>query len=329
MEAHNRGRTVSNVGGFQSSHIAVSQHPILSELISLVQAPFAGYVYKTRRAQSPPGLSASDLYVSCQPEHLWVNVNRPDHHNQLHDHGPALLSRAASCIYYPYQESTTAPTARVRFYDAGRCVEASPHPGMLLLFPTSLPHEVDPVWPGGSPRLSVAFNLFVRWLDKPIMNACLAGNVEEVKQLLSSGVDVDEAEAALGFRPLHLAAEAGNVDVVDMLIKSGADPFAVTIEGWCALGLAAAQGHIKVVKRVAGLHKAPLNRESVEAALSEDVDLRRGFGGRQGALAVAGERGHAEVVRFLAGDTSAGQAWLASHENSTSARQTDWKPGDT
>ena len=152
LEAEGLGRAVSNVGGFQSCNVPFGEHPVLGELLSLVQAPFVGYLHKIRRSQAPPGLS-SDLCVSCQPEHLWVNVNRPDNHNLMHEHGPPLLSRAASGIYYPHQETTAAPAAKVRFYDAGRCVEAVPRPGLLLLFPTSLLHEVDPVWPGSPPRL--------------------------------------------------------------------------------------------------------------------------------------------------------------------------------
>lgn len=299
LEAKGLGRAVSNVGGFQSCNVPLGEHPVLAELLSLVQAPFVGFLHKTRRSQPPSGLSGSDLCVGCQPEHLWVNVNRPDNHNLMHEHGPPLLSRAASGIYYPHQETTAAPAAKVRFYDAGRCVEAVPRPGLLLLFPTSLLHEVDPVWPGGPPRLSVAFNLFVRWLDTPILSASWAGNAKEVKRLLDSGTDVDAADAALGFRSVHLAAEAGHMDVLEMLIRSGANPHALTVEGWCPLSLAAAQGHLRVVRYLVDLQEALPTRASVEAAGADDVDLRHGFAGFQGALAVAGERGHAEVVNFL------------------------------
>ena len=301
LEAEGQGRSVSNVGGFQSGHVPVSQHPVLSELISLVQAPLVEFLRKTRRAQPPQDISAADLCVSCQPEHLWINVNRPDHHNQLHEHGPPLLSRAASGIYYPSQEKPIAP-ARVRFYDGGNCVEVAPRPGRLLLFPTSLLHEVDPVWPGGSPRLSVAFNLFVRWLDRPLLRASWAGDSAEVSRLLGSGVQVNAADATLGFRGLHLAAEAGHVDVVDLLVRSGAETNAVTVEGWCPLGLAAAQGQLDVVRYLAGLQGTLPASDSVEP-MAESIDLRRGFAGRSGALAVAQERGHAEVVRLLTGSS--------------------------
>ena len=301
-ETQGLGRTVSNVGGFQSCHLPVSRHAVLTKLISLVQAPFVEYLRKTRRGQPPRQVLAQDLRVSCQCEHLWVNVNRAGQHNRLHEHGPPLLSRSASGIYYPRQAEATAP-AKVRFYDGGRCVEAAPRPGLLLLFPTNLLHEVDPVWPGNGDRLSVAFNLFVRWLDQPILIASFAGDASEVKRLLGSGVDAEIADAALGFRPLHVAAEAGHVDVVDLLLTAGADPEAVTVEGWCPLGLAAAQGHLPVVKYLLDVQGASPIAQSFEAAMAtvETVDLRHGFSGRLGATAVAAERGYVEIVELLTG----------------------------
>lgn len=71
-------------------------------------------------------------------------------HQPRHEHGPPLLSRAASVIYYPQQESSGP--ANARFYDGGSAVEVAPQSGRVVLFPTDLLHEVDPVWAGGPRR---------------------------------------------------------------------------------------------------------------------------------------------------------------------------------
>ena len=181
----------------------------------------------------------------------------------MHEHGPPLLCRAASCIYYPRLEAAaeaaaeaqgqySPPAAVVRLYDGGSLVEVKPRAGLLLLFPTNLLHEVDPVWPGSAARASVAFNLFVRWLDRPLLRAARAGDVAGVQALLAGGADADAPDGALGLRPAHVAAEAGRLAVLEALVAAGADTEAASGEGWSPLGLAAAQGHLATVRYLAG-----------------------------------------------------------------------------
>eukprot|EP00438_Fugacium_kawagutii_P008282 Skav236204 [mRNA] locus=scaffold4200:56238:57191:- [translate_table: standard] len=301
LENSGGGRTMSNMGGFQSLNLPVSSHPGLCQLISLLRQPLCSFLFKTRKGAAPHTLQKClDLAVGCQVEHLWINVNRPGHYNQLHEHGPALLSRAASAIYYPQQGDDTAvqashpPPAKLRFYEGGRAFEIEPQSGLLVIFPTDLLHEVDPVWFGSPPRVSIALNLFVRWLDQPILQAAFLGDISAVqRELLKSAIDTSDPE--LNFQPIHLAAEAGHLRLVDFLINAGADPNALTLEGWCPLCLAAAQGHLHVVKYLQP-SGAFMQKEKF---LTQSVDLRRGFSGLEGALLVSSERGHSDIVEFL------------------------------
>lgn len=321
LEAGHQGRNVSNVGGFQSKNLAAHRDPALSELMSLLHRPLAAF---QRRRREHMLLLDDDitedegLCVAGRPEQIWVNVNRPGHHNRLHEHGPPLLGRAASGIYYPRaggrgsegEEEAAArsggapPPAVARFYDGAQLVEVKPRPGLLLLFPTDLPHEVDPVWPGAGPRASVAFNLLMRWLDSPLLRAASAGDAAEIERLADEGEDLDEGDAVLGLSPAHVAAEAGHLGALQALVARGADLSVISHEGWCPLGLAAAQGHLEVVRYLVGEGDSPsgFTRERADLARdAEEVDLTGGFAGLEGALYVASERGHQDVVDFLHG----------------------------
>ena len=108
-------------------------------------------------------------------------------------------------------------------------------------------------------------------------------------------VAVDTCDPELKFQAIHLAAEAGHLELVDLLLQHGADPNALTLEGWCPLCLAAAQGHLLVVKRLQPTG-ACLEKEEV---LKKPIDLRKGFSGLEGALLISFERGHSDIVEFL------------------------------
>merc|ERR1711933_581154 len=101
------------------------------------------------------------------------------------------------------------------------------------------------------PRISLAFNLRVRWLDGPLPRAAIAGRVQELRRLVDEeGGDVEAADPELGLRPLHLAAEAGHMCAVEALIGLGADAAATSVEGWSPLSLAAERGHLAMVQRL-------------------------------------------------------------------------------
>jgi len=67
-----------------------------------------------------------------------------------------------------------------------------------------------------------------------IQVAAYAGRLDDVKQLLSEGVDINSKDKA-GWTPLIAAASAGRKDVVSYLLENGADVNAQTKGGDTAL----------------------------------------------------------------------------------------------
>src|SRR5256885_4273333 len=57
----------------------------------------------------------------------------------------------------------------------------------------------------------------------PLMRAAFAGRIDEVCELLKSGVDVNEKDG-LGFTALMFAVGKGHIDAVKVLLQAGADP---------------------------------------------------------------------------------------------------------
>jgi len=316
-EAEGSSRTKSNIGGFQTNNLAADVDPALGELMTLMDAPLALFLQRRYRGQPPQEISSAEgLSITSRPEHIWANVNRPGHYNRLHEHGPPLLCRAASCVYYPQTDDITErfedatairfvpPASVIRLYDGATVVQVTPHPGQLLMFPTDLLHEVDMSWSQSDPRASIACNLWVRWLDSPLLRSACNSDVIKVQQLLAEAPCASNADGVLGFSAAHIAAEAGHVAVLEVLLDAKANLTAVSKEGWSPLGLAAAQGHLSVVQYLARHETGDLlfTCKVADAARdAQEVDLTYGFAGLHGAMTVASERGHRSVVDFLQG----------------------------
>jgi hypothetical protein len=79
-----------------------------------------------------------------------------------------------------------------------------------------------------------------------LVSAAMAGRVEQVKELLAQGVDVNSKNPA-GRSALHLAAFNGNDLTVLALVSAGADVNLADAKGATALMDAAAFGHHVVV----------------------------------------------------------------------------------
>ena len=58
------------------------------------------------------------------------------------------------------------------------------------------------------------------WNDEwpPLQQACIDDELDIVKMLVNSGVDVNRGDAVENSTPLHLACAGGHVDVVNYLI---------------------------------------------------------------------------------------------------------------
>ena len=53
----------------------------------------------------------------------------------------------------------------------------------------------------------------------PLHQACIKDELDIVKMLVNSGVDVNRGDAEENSTPLHLACAGGHVDVVNYLIR--------------------------------------------------------------------------------------------------------------
>lgn len=83
---------------------------------------------------------------------FWFNEMQPGHRTSLHSHEE--LDELLSAVYY-----LTCPddSGRLLLQDEYAEIAITPRPGLLVLFPPALPHEVEP-HRGSGTRLSVAFN---------------------------------------------------------------------------------------------------------------------------------------------------------------------------
>jgi len=77
------------------------------------------------------------------------------------------------------------------------------------------------------------------------------GNVEEVKRLLSKGVNVNSLSLS-GYTPLHISAGWDRRHVTGLLVIHGAKINVRSVSGWTPLHLAAGRGHVKMVKFLLG-----------------------------------------------------------------------------
>ena len=91
----------------------------------------------------------------------------------------------------------------------------------------------------GEPKLGVSGDKYL------IHKTANIGNVERVKQLLSSGVDIELRNNA-GGTPLHAASANGHIEVVKLLISKGANVNAQNIQGGTPLNLAIGRNHREV-----------------------------------------------------------------------------------
>lgn len=124
------------------------------------------------------GKEMLERFTGCtEPEMLsdwtvqaWANINRYGHYNKFHTHVRNL--NLWSGVYYVsmgLKETDNTAQARIIFADQHQVTPrerdefrkryfVQPEPGLMLLFPSSLGHRVEPHY-GTGDRITIAFNL--------------------------------------------------------------------------------------------------------------------------------------------------------------------------
>ena len=155
-----------------------------------------------------------------------------------------------------------------------------------------------------------------RGWDTPLQQACIAGNVTEVRRLVEEGVDVDKATTN-GPTPLYTAAVHGFLLVVQCLVEKGADVDRARATSFTPLYGAAIKGFLPIVRYFVE-HGADKDKATSDGATPLYVAAAGGYEAvvrylaEQGAnvdkatsdgatpLYAAAQNGHFVVVRYLA-----------------------------
>ncbi|XP_048257930.1 ankyrin repeat domain-containing protein 50-like isoform X14 [Haliotis rufescens] len=169
-------------------------------------------------------------------------------------------------------------------------------------------------------------------------NASGDGDLEEVKRVLSRGVDVNcrvggsrtpvefvlslnvvdiDSRGGGSWTPVMRAAYRGHRDVVELLVNKGADVSLVDKDGDNILHLACIRGHLEIVKFVLSLNVVDINsrgggswtpvmratnrghRYVVELLVSKGADVSLVDGDGNNILHLACSQGHLETVEFV------------------------------
>jgi bla regulator protein blaR1 len=120
------------------------------------------------------------------------------------------------------------------------------------------------------------------WRDRALVEAADAGRLQEVRELLDEGANVNAMVDGDG-SPLIAAAREGHLELVTLLLDRGADVnLAVTGDG-APLIMAAREGHLAIVLLL----------------LDRGADVDQIVPGDENALMQASGEGHLEVVKLL------------------------------
>lgn len=160
-EAANPTLAKTNVGGWHSEtgmlEFCGEAGKMLVERMAQMANRASGQVFAAFQRQSPP------LAWTLR---AWANVNRAGDFNRVHNHSGATWSGT----YYvdagedgagsPLQLFDPCQGRATTFFPTGlpQGVHVFPEPGLMVLFPSYVPHMVYP-HRGERPRISIAFNL--------------------------------------------------------------------------------------------------------------------------------------------------------------------------
>lgn len=162
--ARRPGESHSNIGGWHSPTGALEFCGAAG--VRLIEHMQEMTQEATTRLYAQHGMPADPLGWTLS---AWANVNRPGDGNEVHTHPGATWSG----VYYvdPGTSDPAAEGASISLSDpsplrtqvffptlSSASVRFRPVPGLMILFPSYLPHSVPP-HRGDRPRISIAFNV--------------------------------------------------------------------------------------------------------------------------------------------------------------------------
>jgi uncharacterized protein (TIGR02466 family) len=151
-----KGRSISNYGGYQSNDVKAGDNSIIDQLATYLDS-------EVNEIANSVGLKPLALY------NIWININPPDAYNHAHHHQEAILSG----VYYVDADESQGninfmrndgaeyhiPSdmiTQMHHFNSSKCTYPA-KTGSLYVFPGWLQHSVDGN-KSNRDRISISFN---------------------------------------------------------------------------------------------------------------------------------------------------------------------------
>jgi hypothetical protein len=137
-----KGVKLSNKGGWQSKsnlHLCEIFNPLINFIVN--NLPFKG---------------------NSKILNMWGNISNKSHFNFIHHHGryPDIWSG----VYYLQIPPNSGDLVFHSYWDTDICESLTPIPGGLVIFPSSLSHQVEPNM-SNQDRISISFNFKINQIN--------------------------------------------------------------------------------------------------------------------------------------------------------------------
>ena len=163
-----KGRVISNYGGWQSNSIDMKQDTEMNKLMKHIEE-VSKLCFKDVGARESVNTSITDY---------WININKKGDYNKLHNHalstlsgcvyiqcnkesGNILFHRNASDDYYYLELTHTKDNDNSNPYQFSH-IFYEPIKARVLVFPSIIPHSVE-ANRSDEDRISLAFNFSKNW----------------------------------------------------------------------------------------------------------------------------------------------------------------------
>jgi uncharacterized protein (TIGR02466 family) len=158
MEQRDRGRNVSNFGGWHSSDNFFDQQVDVVQKLGVEVLKIAAEMSYMQIRRNFPDCVADVAFFGGS----WANISRNGDFNKPHNH-PGPVWSGVFYVSLGQRDPEPVDNGWIEFLDPrasnpyGTKVRIDPKPGQVLLFPAWLHHYVNP-FRGKGERISIAFN---------------------------------------------------------------------------------------------------------------------------------------------------------------------------